>query len=144
VLGIRVTKRHLRYLRIIFSSGKLCVKEDEASSQMRSFLLRDLVSVTSEFLAEHHDLKTCGEDIQSYPQLLPKAEIRKRFPLNEKSEFSDWRYTFCVEFRQRTLTFGARTHIEHDEWIRLFRLVCQMNSVGVALSDKNPYDFEAM
>ena len=39
---LRRTKRHLRYFRLIFSSGKLCIKEDQADVQMRSFLLQDL------------------------------------------------------------------------------------------------------
>ena len=39
------TKRHLRYFRIIFSTGKLNIKEDKENSKMRSFLLKDLIDV---------------------------------------------------------------------------------------------------
>ena len=42
----RRTRRHLRYFRIVFASSKLNIKEDKAESKMRSFLLKDLVSVT--------------------------------------------------------------------------------------------------
>ena len=41
----RRTKRHLRYFRIIYTSGKLNVKEDKSKNEMRSFLLKDLLSV---------------------------------------------------------------------------------------------------
>ena len=53
---LRRQKRHLRYYRIIFSSGKLCIKEDRADTQMRSFLLRDIIHVQSLFCesTEHH------------------------------------------------------------------------------------------
>ena len=38
-------KRHLRYLRIVFTTGKLNIKEDKLFSEMRSFPLSDLLSV---------------------------------------------------------------------------------------------------
>ena len=41
----RVSRRHIRYVRIIFSSGKLCVKEDKAESQMKSFVLKNIIRV---------------------------------------------------------------------------------------------------
>ena len=43
----RVCRRHLRYVRIIFSSGKLCVKEDKSDSQMKSFVLKNIIRVQS-------------------------------------------------------------------------------------------------
>ena len=41
----RRTKRHLRYFRIIYTSGKLNIKEDKMKTEMRSFLLKDLLSI---------------------------------------------------------------------------------------------------
>ena len=57
---LRRTKRHLRYLRIIFSTGKLNVKEDRMYLQMRSFQLKDLISVQTLELPEK------GTDLQKY------------------------------------------------------------------------------
>lgn len=42
---LSITKRHLRYFRIIFSTGKLNVKVDKSTKEMRSFELKDLLSV---------------------------------------------------------------------------------------------------
>lgn len=42
----RRTRRHLRYFRIVFASSRLNLKEDKVESKMRSFLLKDLTSVT--------------------------------------------------------------------------------------------------
>ena len=41
----RRTKRHLRYFRIIFTTGKLNIKESKSMNSMRSFYLKDIVSV---------------------------------------------------------------------------------------------------
>lgn len=41
---LQLTKRHIRYVRIVFNSGKFNVKEDKADLQMRSFDLGGLVS----------------------------------------------------------------------------------------------------
>ena len=42
---LRRTKRHLRYFRIVFTTGKLNIKEDKKLNEMRSFMLTDLLSV---------------------------------------------------------------------------------------------------
>ena len=44
---LRRTQRHLLYIRIIFSSGKFCIKADKQDTQMRSFALKDLIRVQS-------------------------------------------------------------------------------------------------
>ena len=41
----RRTKRHLRFFRIIYTQGKLNVKEDKSKNEMRSFLLKDLIAI---------------------------------------------------------------------------------------------------
>mgnify|MGYP000229818433 CR=1 FL=1 len=41
----RRTQRHLRYFRIIYTSGKLNIKEDKSRNEMRSFHLKDLLTV---------------------------------------------------------------------------------------------------
>ena len=43
----RRTKRHLKYFRIVHSSGKLNIKDQKEMNEMRSFLLSDLISVKS-------------------------------------------------------------------------------------------------
>ena len=40
----RRTRRHLRYFRIIYTSGKLNIKEDKSKNEMRSFHLKDLLT----------------------------------------------------------------------------------------------------
>ena len=42
---LRRTKRHLRFFRIVYSTGKLNIKEEKSFPKMRSYLLHDLVSV---------------------------------------------------------------------------------------------------
>ena len=42
---LRRTKRHLRYFRIIYSTGKLNIKEDKNRKEMRSFPLHQLARV---------------------------------------------------------------------------------------------------
>lgn len=42
---LRLTRRHLRYFRIIFSTGKLNVKTNKSQKEMRSFDLKDLLAV---------------------------------------------------------------------------------------------------
>ena len=42
---LKVTQQHLRYFRVIFSTGKMNVKEDRDDPQMRSFPLANLKSV---------------------------------------------------------------------------------------------------
>lgn len=39
-------RRHLRYFRIVFNTGKLNIKEDKAHTKMRSFPLQDLQYVS--------------------------------------------------------------------------------------------------
>ena len=52
-------KRHLRYFRILFSTGKLNIKTCKDAKQMRSFELRDLleVRITSQNIKSLHDLE---------------------------------------------------------------------------------------
>lgn len=42
---IRETRRHLRYFRIVFSTGKLNIKTCVDAKQMRSFELKDMLDV---------------------------------------------------------------------------------------------------
>ena len=63
---LRRTRRHLRYFRLIFSSGKLCIKEDQADAHMRSFLLQDLRQVCSLYVEgseyEKKDTRRIGQN----------------------------------------------------------------------------------
>lgn len=51
---LSITKRHIRYFRIIFSTGKLNVKVDKSAKEMKSFELKDLLSVKA---LKAHDTK---------------------------------------------------------------------------------------
>ena len=51
----RRTKRNLRYFRIIYTSGKLNIKEDKSKNEMRSFHLKDLLTV-KEIKADDSDV----------------------------------------------------------------------------------------
>lgn len=42
---LRMTKRHLKYFRIVFSTGKLNIKDDKEQSAMRSLMLKDLLAI---------------------------------------------------------------------------------------------------
>ena len=47
---LRRTKRHLRYFRIVFSTGKLNIKQCRTVNEMRSFQLKDILRVEADQL----------------------------------------------------------------------------------------------
>ena len=132
----RRTKRHLRYFRIIYTSGKLNIKEDKSRNEMRSFHLKDLLTV------KVIKVPDAAEGCQP-GQILSIDEIQKKYKVEETSKTSSgWQFTFKLEFTQRCFTLSARTKKELDEWVRIFSLVEKMNKIGFSVADKNPYVFE--
>ena len=47
----------MRYFRIIFSTGKLNIKENKETTAMRSFLLKDLIGAQEQYFGELDDHK---------------------------------------------------------------------------------------
>ena len=133
----RRTKRHLRYFRIIYTSGKINIKEDKSKNEMRSFHLKDLLTVKVLKIPTQND-----SIVATHGQILPVEEICKLFKVEETAECSNWPYTFKLEFTQRSFTLSARTRKEMNEWVRIFSLVEKMNKIGFSIADKNPYIFE--
>ena len=61
----------MRYFRIIFNSGKLNIKEDKSKGKMRSFLLKDLISVEINGLP----LASVVDKVLGQTKLLSKEDI---------------------------------------------------------------------
>ena len=135
---LQLTRRHIRYVRIVFNSGKMNVKEDKADLQMRSFSLADMVVF--------RDLTPCLNAIKltenSVKKLLPCNQLKQKHKVEVSSATCAWPYSFRVEFPSRGFTFSARTAQEGEEWARVFRLITKMNKLGLSCTEKNPYLFE--
>ena len=93
--ALRLTRRHLRYFRIIFSTGKLNVKQNKALKEMRSFDLKDLLSVKPLKVRDSKEPNNVGE------KMLEQDEVKKFFKLDETSSESNWGFTFQLSFVQR-------------------------------------------
>ena len=127
---------------------------------MRSFLLKDLIQVQSLFseIMDEHDKSRnnfvsatnsrsiAHEDLEMHhnQSILSKNDIKRKYPLHENTVKSNWRYSFMVEFPERSFTLSARTKMEHDEWVRIFRIITRMNAVALSVCERNPYVFEDM
>ena len=123
----------------MFATGKLNIKEDREDSQMRSFPLCNLVHVYKDRTREH------GFDTSTDCPILSKTLVAKRYPFDESKESnmeSNWPNRFHLEFKERNFTLHARTILELDAWVRVFKLILEMNREGVSLLDENPYVYE--
>ena len=132
-------KRHLRYLRIVFTTGKLNIKEDKRFSEMRSFPLRDLLQVKTIQQAQNDQ---DALDQANNGSMLDKDQILKLYKSNETAQKSIWPFSFQIEFLQRSLTFSVRTKRELKDWVRVFTLIINMNKHGFNVADKNPFVYE--
>lgn len=130
----------MRYFRILFSTGKMNIKENREQKKMRSFVLKDLYKVVLK--------EPVPDDVQakgscSNKQMLTYAQLKKSAHLlDETSKASNWKHSFMIYFPERSFTLHARTVFEYSQWVRIFNLVLQMNKVGCSLIDQNPYYFE--
>ena len=122
---LQITKQHLRFFRIIFKTGKMNIKEGKEATQMRSFFLKDLLSVT--VLADTETLMQAPDELEAplaCPGILPKGTIEKQFPIGKKG--NKWPFTFKIEFVDRNFTLSARTKREMNEWLCVLNLIIDM------------------
>ena len=103
--------------------GKLNIKENRAFTQMRSFQLRELVSVTElPSIPQEQQVNDNDDEYGATEDLLTKDEIM------DKLQPSEWSHGFKLEFTNasgtgalHTLSFHARTQDERREWVRIFK-----------------------
>ena len=60
------------------------------------------------------------------PDIWPKADIAKRFDVNEKDVEPSWPFSFQLEFRDRNFRLSARTRQEMNEWVRILDIYITM------------------
>ena len=108
-------QRHLRYFRIAFNTGKLNIKEDKASTMMRSFLLRDISSVQAisgnPSLTNSRDQPFQKDFNQHQPRhkVLSRSMIEKKYKIEDKT----WPFGFLLEYgSHKHFRLSARTAIE--------------------------------
>ena len=131
--------RHLRYFRILFSTGKLNIKFDKEAKKMRSLLLKDMYKLQIGEISteDKRSRETSGNKMLSWD------EIRNsEYMLNDVSKGVDWLFSFEIFFPDRSFLLYARTRFEFEEWIRVFKIVSQMNKIDCSMLDQNPYFFE--
>lgn len=128
----RRTRRHLRYFRIIFATGKLNVKECRAQNEMRSFLLKDILHVHSQDSSQPADFGSKLEPntpAGTQRRIESIDKVKQLYRVNETGAISDnrnWPFTFTVELSQRSMTLSARTARERSEWLRALNLIVRM------------------
>ena len=106
--------------------------------------LRDVQVIRVPSLSSDSEVDQTNMGIVGEQYLLDAKQVRQQFPINEKAQMSEWQYQFRVDFVQRSFNFSARSHKELKEWIKVLRLVLQMNKVGQSLLNINPYAFQKM
>ena len=109
-------------------------------TEMKSFLLKDLVSVKVIKMKQYYLDAKIIDPVRS--AMYEKSEIAKMCKVNETCNESPWPFIFKIEFVQRSFTLSARRRREFDEWIRIFKLIIKMNNLGFSVKEKNPYFFE--
>ena len=141
----RKSGRNLRYFRIVFSTGKLNIKECRDAKNMRSFELRELteVKVMTQDLRNLRDI----EPKQSYARPLNQKVgisilVKSIFDIDEVSPEPNWPFRFYIDFPKRRFELSARSKHEMVQWVRIFRLIIQLNKIGVSVVDQNPFKFE--
>ena len=91
---------------------------------MRSFFLKDLISVT---IVPDNIVYNFGKPdwrVMQSPSIWERSAIIKAFPL--KSSPPHWPFTFKLEFKDRDFTLSARNKPEMDEWVRTLNLIIMM------------------
>ena len=76
---------------------------------MRSFFLKDLLSVTPQQITTQITTHADDQMKSNAPDIWPKADIAKRFDVNEKEVEPSWPFSFQLEFRDRNFRLSART-----------------------------------
>ena len=83
------------------------------------------------------------DGIEHNGQLNTNEMTKKMFNVDESSERPSWPFTFSIYFVERRFDLAARTKVEMDEWMRVFKIIVTLNKIGFSVTEKNPYTFEA-
>ena len=109
-------RRHLRYFRIVYNTGKLNIKEDKGRREMRSFQLRDLISIQVSGLPTTAVADTAEPERKG---IMTKAEVlssdfapHEKWVKKDYTSSKDWPYTFEIKFQERSFVLNARTRLE--------------------------------
>jgi len=66
--------------------------------------------------------------------MMTKKEImNSKYNLDEESDELPWKFTFQIFFVERSFRLSARTLFEYNEWVRIFKVVDQMNKIGCSM-----------
>lgn len=140
---------HLRFFRIVFHSGRMCIKEDRMDRKMRSFALNELSSVCvlnnqTEQILEQSDLEYRSKNYKNSKKqmILRKEEIIEKFAVDESQKEPSWPYCLKLQFEKRKFQLYAVSRNEMEQWLRIFKLIVKMNLLKVNLADSNPFVFE--
>ena len=117
---LQICQRHLRYFRILFSTGKLNIKENKEEKKMRSFFLKDMYKLQiNEMPVEDNKTRETSDK-----KMMKWEELRNsEYMLNEVSKDTDWRYSFEIFFPERSFLLYTRTRFEYEEWLRVFKII---------------------
>ena len=107
---------HLRFFRIVFTSGRICIKEDRMDRKMRSFPLDELRSVcvlnnqNDQIMPEFEP-----NQINSQKQMiLRKEEIVEKYAIDESQPKHSWPFCLKLQFEKRKFQLYAVTRTEME------------------------------
>lgn len=112
----------MRYFRILFSTGKLNIKENREQKKMRSFALKDLYKVLQDgdddddvvdFMSDEGIARATRDN--SNKKMLTYQELKKSpYMLDEIAHESSWKHGFVLFFTERSFLLKARTKFEYN------------------------------
>ena len=128
---VRLDKFHLRFFKVLFTSGTLVIKEDRKYKEQKTYDLSGLrnVVIIGNFDPTNDPIQSSLYSTNDHLKRLqlPKKDIEKMYTISERNEIPVWKHCFRLEFPNRNYKLYAANRNEMMRWMRVFRLILQMN-----------------